>query len=78
MEPDTQATHPVYDPPAYGMIAEDLKVAWKYAVRAMNAAQNSGCDNLATYYRIVAEISAELEFCEAMAQTLTTEGDRHE
>lgn len=62
-----QATHERIDPPAYDMIRDDLSIAWKHLVRAMNAARNSGCDNLATYYKIIADVSAELEFCESMS-----------
>lgn len=66
----TQATHERIDPPAYDMIRDDLRIAWKYTIRALNAARNSGCDNLATYYKIVADISAELEFCESMCEAI--------
>lgn len=50
-------------------ILQDLKSAWRHAVRAMNGAENAGLTDTATDLQSqVAKLSATLEFCETMAQ----------
>lgn len=53
--------------PDFELIRNDIKVSWKYAVRAFNASQKTGATD--TGYQIsraIVELSAILEFCESM------------
>ena len=49
----------------------DLKLSWKYAVRALNSAENEGAlDTAQALAEIVVKISQQLEFCETFSCTL--------
>lgn len=54
--------------PDFEMIRNDLKLSWKSAVRALNAAENTGATDTACQIKdIIIGLSTALEFCESMA-----------
>lgn len=54
--------------PDFTLIQTDLKLAWKFAVRALNAAESTGATDTACNIKdIVIGLSTTLEFCESMA-----------
>jgi hypothetical protein len=54
--------------PDFEMIRNDLKLSWKSAVRALNAAENTGAADTACQIKdIIIGLSTALEFCESMA-----------
>ena len=54
--------------PDFEMIGQDLKLSWTSAVRALNAAQNTGATDTASQIKeIVIGLSIVREFCESMA-----------
>jgi hypothetical protein len=58
--------------PDFEIISDDLKLSWKYAVRALNTAENTGATDTACQIKdIIIGLSTTLEFCESMASLIT-------
>ena len=53
--------------PDFELIRDDLKLSWKFAIRALNAAENTGATDTACQIKdIIIGLSTALELCESM------------
>ena len=71
MDKQTRPELILHSRPEFEFVAEELKMSWKYAVRAYNIAQNSQLKDTASMIKnIIIKLSQELEFCESMSEDI--------
>ena len=71
MDKPTRPELILHSQPEFEFVAEELKMSWKYAVRAYNIAQNSELKDTASMIKkIIIKLSQELEFCESMSEDI--------